>query len=121
MDTKTVVVRLALDGRLIVESFGQEEGVAGCGQRGPVAITEKRYRWKGTDAQLVELIYALAWREIIDVDGKPADIKDVARLFGYFFGREVPHVYYTGMENQRRKKDKVAFLNSLIRVMMEGE
>ena len=112
MDTHTILIRLDLDGRQTVETNGQQV---------PLAVVGKRYLWKGKDAELVELIYALKKREVIVVDGQPADIKDLAELFRNWFGRELPNVYYTQMENQRRKKDKTPFLNSLIKVLGSGE
>jgi hypothetical protein len=111
MDTQTVVVRVELDARWMRE---------GSRQQAPL-IVEKKYRWKGTDADLVELIYALKGRDVIEVDGRPADIKEIAELFGNWFGKKLTKVYWTGMTNQRRKKDKTPFLNSLIRGVGEGE
>jgi hypothetical protein len=111
MDTQTVVIRLELDAR----SFRD-----GSGQQAPLAIVRKQYRWTGTDADLVELIYALKGCRKIEVEGRSADIKDVAEMFEHWFGKELPNVYWTGMANQKRKKDKTPFLNSLIRGV-EGE
>jgi len=110
MDTHVVLIRLELDA-LPVRN--------GSGQQAPL-IVEKKYRWKATDADMVELIYALKGRGVIEVDGKAADIKEIAELFRSFFGKELANVYWTGMANQKRKKDKTPFLNSLIK-LMEGE
>jgi hypothetical protein len=113
MDTHTVLIRLELDARPVRD---------GSGQQAPLAIVGKQYRWTGTDADLVELIYALKGSNKITADGRPADIKDIAELFRNCFGKELANVYWTGMVNQKRKKDKTPFLNSLIRVVMgEGE
>lgn len=113
MDTHVVLIRLELDGRAVPD---------GSGQQAPLAIVGKKYRWKATDADMVELIYALKGRGVIEVDGRPADIKEIAELFGNWFGKELTKVYWTGMVNQKRKKDKTPFLNSLIRgVASEGE
>jgi hypothetical protein len=106
MATQEVVIRLVLDARPVMD---------GAGQQAPLAVVGKQYRWKATDADLVELIYALKGRGVIEVDGRPADIKEIAELFQHMFGKELPNVYWTGMANQKRKKDKTPFLNSLIR------
>jgi hypothetical protein len=111
MDTHTVVIRLELDARPVGNVSGQQV---------PLAVVGKQYRWKGTDADLVELIYALKGCRKIEVDGRWADIKDIAELFRNWFGKELANVYWTGMVNQKRKKDKTPFLNSLIRGV-EGE
>jgi hypothetical protein len=105
MDMHTVWIRLELDARPVRDGEGQQAPL----------IVEKQYRWKATDADLVELIYALKGRGVIEVDGRPADIKDIAELFSTCFGKVLPNVYYTGMLNQKRKKDKTPFLNSLIK------
>jgi hypothetical protein len=113
MDKHTVVIRLVVDARPLMD---------GSGQQAPLAIVGKQYRWTGTDAALTELIYALRGVNVITADGQPADIKDLAELFGGWFGKELPNVYWTGMMNQKRKKDKTPFLNRLIRgVASEGE
>lgn len=112
MDNHTLLIRLELDGRTIKLQDGQQ---------GLALSTEKQYRWKATDADLVELIYALKNVNVIELDGQPADIKSIAEMFRLCFGREIPNVYYTQMSNQRRKKDKTPFLNSLIKVMAEEE
>jgi hypothetical protein len=112
MDTHTVLIRVELDARSFRDGFGQQE---------PVAEIGKQFRWKGTDADLVELIYALKGCRKIEVDGRPADIKDIAELFKHWFGKELPNVYWTGMVNKKRNKDKTPFLNSLIRGVGEEE
>jgi hypothetical protein len=113
MDKYTLPIRVELDVRLIRDSLGQQA---------PLAIVGKQYRWEGTDADLVELIYALKGVKVITADGRPADIKDLAEMFGNWFGKELPNVYWTGMVNQKRKKDKTPFLHRLIRVLVgEGE
>jgi len=111
MDMQTVVIRLELDARSVRD---------GSGQQAPLVIVKKKYSWKGTDADLVELIYGLKHSRKIEMDGQPADIKDIAELVGGWFEKELANVYWTGMANQRRKKDKTPFLNSLIRGV-EGE
>jgi len=112
MDTHVVLIRLELD----TQSFRD-----GSGQQVPLAIVGKQFRWKATDADLVELIYALKARGVIEVDGRPADIKEIAELFCGFFGKELRNVYWTGMTNQKRKKDKAPFLNSLIKLLLGEE
>ena len=108
-----VLIRLELDARPLMD---------GSGQQVPLAIVEKKYSWKGTDADLVELIYGLKGRCVIEVNGRPADIKDIAQMFAGCFGKELANVYWTGMANQKRKKDKTPFLNSLIKgVASEGD
>jgi RteC protein len=109
MDKRTVLIRLDLDAQLVGNVSGQQA---------PLAIVGKQFRWTGTDADLVELIYALKGVNNITADGRPADIKDLAELFGGCFGKELPNVYWTGMANQKRKKDKTPFLNRLIRVLV---
>jgi hypothetical protein len=112
MNKPMVHIKLDINGQPVLE-FG--------GQQAPVAVMGKQFRWKGTDADMVELIYGLHLRGVIEADGRAADIKAIAELFGNWFGRELPNVYYTQMANQKRKKDKTPFLNSLIRVLMGDE
>lgn len=113
MDTQTVVIRLELPGWPVKD---------GEGQQGSLTIVRKQYRWVGTDADLVELIYGLKICRKIEVYGHAADIKDVAEMFEDIFGKKLANVYWTGMVNQKRKKDKTPFLNSMIKgVAGEGE
>jgi hypothetical protein len=116
MDTQMVVIRLELPGWPVRDGEGQQV---------PLAIVRKQYSWKGTEADLVELIYALRGCRKIEVEGRPADIKEVAELFENWFGKKLANVYWTGMVNQKRKKDKTPFLNSLIKVVggecLDGE
>ncbi len=113
MAYQMVLIRLELDARPLMD---------GSGQQVPLAIARKQYRWTGTDADLVELIYGLKAVNKITADGQTADIKDIAEMFSGCFEKELPNVYWTGMVNQKRKKDKTPFLNSMIRgVASEGE
>jgi RteC protein len=113
MAKQMVLIRLELDARPLMD---------GPGQQAPLAIVRKQFEWTGSDADLVELIYGLRAVKKITADGRPADIKDLAEMFGYCFGKELPNVYWTGMVNQKRKKDKTPLLNSMIRgVASEGE
>lgn len=109
---QTVVIRLELDARSLID---------GAGQQAPLTIVRKQFRWTGTDADLVELIYGLKAVNKITADGRPADIKDIAEMFEYCLGKELPNVYWTGMVNQKRKKDKTPLLNSMIRGEAGGE
>ncbi len=112
MDKHTVVIRLDLDAQLVGNVAGQQA---------PLAIVGKQFRWEGTDTDLVELIYALKGVKKITVGGQPSDIKDLAELFGGCFGKELRNVYWTGMANQKRKKDKTPFLNSMIKALLGEE
>jgi hypothetical protein len=113
MDMQTVWIRLELNARPVMEVSGQQA---------PLAIVGKQYAWTGTDADLVELIYGLKVVNKVTADGRPADIKDIAELFRSWFGRELPNIYWTGMANQKRKKDKTPLLNSMIKGLVgEGE
>ncbi len=95
MEMRTVVIRLELPGWPVKDGEGQQV---------PLAIVRKQYRWVGTDADLVELIYALKGCRKIVVEGQPAEIKDVAELFEHWFGKKLANVYWTGMVNQKSGK-----------------
>ncbi|HEV2354944.1 MAG TPA: RteC domain-containing protein, partial [Puia sp.] len=69
MEPNTIVIKLELDSR----TFKLQNG-----QQGLSNGTEQQSRWKATDADLVELIYALKYRNVIEVNGQPADIKCIA-------------------------------------------
>ena len=111
MGTNLLLIKVELNGQPVREDGGQQV---------PLALIGKQFRWKGTDADLVELIYGLFLRGVIEVEGRAAEVKEIAERLGSYLGRELPNVYYTKMANKRRKKDKTPFLNSLIKVLLGG-
>ena len=111
MGANFLLIKVELNGQPIREGDGQQV---------PFELIGKQFQWKGTDADMVELIYGLFLRGVIEVEGRAAEVKEIAERLGSCLGRELPNVYYTKMANQRRKKDKTPFLNSLIRALMGG-
>jgi hypothetical protein len=111
MGTKTLWIRLDMDSRGLKVGTTKGKGSEMVG---------RKYYWKGTDADLVELIYALKALNMIGVEDRSAEIKEIAELFAGMLGKELPKIYYTRMMNQKRKKDKTPFLNRLIRAVMGG-
>jgi hypothetical protein len=111
MGTKTLWIRLDMDSRGLKVGTMKAKGSEMVG---------RKYYWKGTAADLVELIYGLKGVGVIEVEGRAAEIKEIAELFEGLLGKELTKIYYTRMMNQKRKKDKTPFLNRMIRAVMGG-
>jgi hypothetical protein len=111
MGTKSLVIHVDLEGRTWTVSKGKGNGLE---------IGGRKYRWKGSDAELVELIYLLKEVGVIEVNGRLAVVKEIADLFGLILERQVPRVYYTRMMNEKRKKDKHPFLNRMLKGVAGG-
>jgi hypothetical protein len=116
MDTQVILIKLEVAGQQIRQIIGQ---------RGPEESTGKQFRWRGTDADFVELIYGLKLLGVIEIDGRAAELKEISGFVGGWFGKVPRDIYYTGMMNLKRKKDKTPFLNKMIKAVLretcEGE
>lgn len=109
MDTQVIMIKLEVAGQQIRQVIGQQ---------GPEGSSGKQFRWRGTDADFVELIYGLKLLGVIEVDGRPAELKEIEDLVGGWFGKVLRDIYYTGMMNLKRKKDKTPFLHRMIKAVL---
>lgn len=71
--------------------------------------------WTGTQAELVELLYAL--NEAGVLGGKQQNIKKLTEWAGRILGIKLTNPYASNGENRMRKKDRTAFMNKLIRLL----
>ena len=72
------------------------------------------YEWNCTDADAAETIKAFFERKVINVNGHPANIKQLNDFFRLFLRRQINNVYDRIRINEKRKKDRNPFLKSLI-------
>lgn len=80
----------------------------------------RKYEWKPTVAETVELIYAYHHAKCIYIDGQPADIMGVTAFFEEKLEIKLGKVYDVHLHNKRRKKDKAPFLRKLLGRFLEA-
>jgi hypothetical protein len=74
----------------------------------------RRYEWHPNKSQTAELIYTFAKKKCISVDGKMADIKDIADIYKDVFNVDLGNIYDIHLHNKHRKKDKAPYIRSML-------
>ncbi|MDR3715794.1 MAG: RteC domain-containing protein [Puia sp.] len=84
-----------------------------------VSATGNVFEFTGTQADAMEQIQGWTAKKIIVVNGKPANLRQVAEMWEAWFRMAIPNVYNKKRVNQSRKKGKTPFLNSMVTLLQE--
>lgn len=95
---------------------GYRKYLTGQDQEGDLMAVYKNLEWKGSKADLVELIIALL--EFIHLDGKPISRIDLERFFETHFNISLKDSSTIDHKNRNRKRDPAAFLSKLKEVYL---
>ncbi|NII26183.1 hypothetical protein HB364_13905 [Pseudoflavitalea sp. X16] len=77
----------------------------------PARSRDDQLIWTGSQAELVELIYAL--NEVAAFNDKTQDIKKLSEYLGRVFHIKISNIYATHEDNRMRKKNRTPFLEKL--------
>lgn len=98
-------------GRLLKMERALAEGIS---MAAPVLLDGKKIEFDAPQAAAGEVIEGLYLKKVIKVDGRDAEINEIAEIWKVIFNKPLDNIYRIILINNRRKKEKTPFMNSMI-------